>query len=90
MPKAATRSALVDTATKCLAIAASSPSAASAQSRAVLALVSVSSVPKVFEHTMNSVSAGSRSRTASTKSVPSMLETKRKVRARSEKCFSAS
>ena len=32
---------------------------------------------------MNSVSAGSRSRVASTKSVPSTLETKRNVRSRS-------
>ena len=49
------------------------------QSRALWALVIVSSVVKVFDETMNSVSAGSRSRVASTKSVPSMLETKRKV-----------
>ena len=55
---------------------------ASAQSRAVRALVIVSSVVKVFEETMNSVSAGSRSRVASTKSVPSTLETKRKVMSR--------
>ena len=47
------------------------------------ALVIVSRVVKVFEETMNSVSAGSRSRTASAKSVPSTLETKRKVRPRS-------
>jgi hypothetical protein len=46
-------------------------------------LVIVSSVVKVFEETMNSVSAGSRSRVASAKSVPSTLETKRKVRSRS-------
>jgi hypothetical protein len=39
-------------------------------------LVIVSSVVKVFEETMNSVSAGSRSRVASAKSVPSTLETK--------------
>ena len=41
------------------------------------ALVIVSSVVKVFDETMNSVSAGSRSRTASAKSVPSTFETKR-------------
>ena len=52
---------------------------ASAHSRAVWALVIVSRVVKVFDETMNSVSAGSRSRVASTKSVPSTLETKRKV-----------
>ena len=79
----ATRSALVDTATKCLAIAASSPSASTTHARAESALVSVSSVPKVFDETMNSVSSASRSRVASTKSVESTFETKRKVRSRS-------
>ena len=44
----------------------------------VRALVIVSSVVNVFEETTNSVSAGSRSRVASAKSVPSTLETKRK------------
>ncbi len=82
MPKSATCSALVDTATKCLATAASSPSAARHQRRAVRALVSVSSVVKVFEQTTKSVSAGSRSRVASAKSVASTLETKRKLRSR--------
>jgi hypothetical protein len=43
----------------------------------------VSSVVKVLEETMNSVSAGSRPCTASAKSVPSTLDTKRKVMARS-------
>ncbi len=80
MPNSETSSALVETATKCLATAASSPpSPASDHSRAVWALVIVSSVVKVFEEMTNSVSAGSRSRVASTKSVPSTLETKRKV-----------
>ena len=84
MPNSATLAALVETATKCLATAFSSPPRpASDQSRAVWALVIVSSVVKVFEETMNSVSAGSRSRTASAKSVPSTLETKRNVRPRS-------
>ena len=46
------------------------------------ALVIVSSVVKVFDEMMNSVSSASRSRVASAKSVPSMLETKRKVRSR--------
>ncbi len=55
------------------------PGPASDQARAVWALVIVSSVVKVFEETMNSVSAGSRSRVASAKSVPSTLETKRNV-----------
>ena len=55
-----------------------------ATSRArVCALVIVSSVVKVFDETMKSVSAGSRSRVASAKSVPSTLETKRNVMARS-------
>ncbi len=57
----------------------SSPSPASAHSRAVWALVIVSRVVKVFEETMNRVSAGSRSRVDSAKSVPSTLETKRKA-----------
>ena len=46
------------------------------------ALVIVSSVVNVFEETMNSVSAGSRSRVASAMSVPSTLETNRNVRSR--------
>ena len=61
----------------------SSPKAASDQSRAVCALVIVSSVVNVLDETMNSVSAGSRSRVASAKSVPSTLETKRNVSVRS-------
>ena len=84
MPNADTFSALVETATKCLATALSSPpSPLSSQSRALSALVIVSSVVKVFEETMNSVSAGSRSWTASTKSMPSTFETNRNVRSRS-------
>ena len=80
IPNSATPSALVETATKCLAIAASSPPRpARAHSRAVRALVIVSRVVNVFEQTTNSVSAGSRSRVASAKSVPSTLETKRKL-----------
>ena len=51
--------------------------------------MSVSSVVKVLEETTNSVSAGSRSRVASAKSVGSMLETNRAVRSRSEKARSA-
>ena len=85
IPNSETPSAFVDTATKCFAIADSSPpSPASVQSRALWALVIVSSVVKVFEQTTKSVSAGSRSRVASTKSVPSTLETKRKVISRFE------
>ena len=43
------------------------------------ALVIVSSVVNVFDETINSVSAGSRSITASAKSVPSTFDTKRNV-----------
>jgi len=46
-------------------------------------LVIVSSVVNVFDEAMNRVSAGSRSRVASARSVPSTLDTKRKVIARS-------
>ena len=84
MPNFATSAALVETATKCFATDVSSPPRpASDHSRAVRALVIVSSVVKVLDDTMKSVSAGSRSRTASAKSVPSMFETNRKVRLRS-------
>ena len=56
MPNSATFSALVETATKCLATALSSPpSPSSSQRRASVALVSVSCVVKVLDATMNSV-----------------------------------
>ena len=58
MPNFVTSAALVDTATKCFATAASSPSFASAHARAEWALVMVSSVVNVFEATMNSVVCG--------------------------------
>ncbi len=57
-------------------------------SRAMRALVIVSSVVNVFEAMMNSVSLGSRSRVASAKSVPSTLETKRNVSER-DRCSGA-
>src|SRR5450755_2280798 len=82
MPNFETRSALVETATKCLATADSSPNSPTTQSRAEVALVSVSSVPKVLEEMMNSVSSADRSRVASTKSVESTLETNRNVMSR--------
>ncbi|CAM5715849.1 hypothetical protein SGLAM104S_07297 [Streptomyces glaucescens] len=84
MPKSATFSAFVDSATKCLATA-SCPvfSSRSSQLRAEVALVTVSMVVKVFDATTNSVSAASRSRRASCRSAPSTLETKRTVRSRS-------
>jgi hypothetical protein len=76
---------LVETATKCFATAAvSPPSPARLHSRAEAALVMVSRVVNVFDETMKRVSAGSRSWTASEKSVPSTFETKRKVSERSE------
>src|SRR5262249_31927470 len=84
MPNLETSAALVDTATKCFATdLSSSPSPASDHWRAVCALVMVSSVVKVFDETMNRVSSGSSPCTASAKSVPSTLETKRKVIERS-------
>ena len=82
MPNFATSSALVETATKCLATASSWCSAFSAHVRAVWALVIVSRVVKVFEEMIKSVSSGSRSRVASSTSVPSAFETKRKVMSR--------
>ena len=84
MPNFATAVALVDTATKCLATELSSPPKPfSSQARAESALVIVSSVVNVLDDTMNSVSAASRSRTPSAKSVPSIFETYRNVIARS-------
>jgi hypothetical protein len=50
--------------------------------RAASAFAIVSSVVNVLDETMNSVSAGSISRVASTKSVPSTFDTKRKIRSR--------
>ncbi len=82
MPNVVTSSAFVETATKCFAIADSSPSEASAHSRAVWAFVIVSSVVNVFEETMNKVSSAARSCVASAKSVESTFETKRNVRSR--------
>src|SRR2546423_15455706 len=73
VPNLATSLALVETATKCLATALSSPSALTSQRRAVWALVSVSSVVKLFDETITSVSAGARSRSASVMSGPSVL-----------------
>ena len=49
-----------------------------------VALVRVSRVPNVFEEMMKSVSSAAGRATASTKSVASTLETKRKVRSRRE------
>src|SRR5262245_44900001 len=80
MPNLATASALVDIATKCRAIELSFlPKASRIQTRAVCAFVIVSSVVKVLEQTIKSVSDGSSPRTDSTKSVPSTFETNRNV-----------
>src|SRR6266699_5528972 len=85
IPNFRTSEVLVETATKCFATDLSSPpSPASDQARAVWAFVIVSSVVKVFEEMMNNVSAASRPCTASAKSVPSTLETKRNVMERSQ------
>jgi hypothetical protein len=78
MPKAFTRAASVETATKWRATArASAPRPRSSHARALSAFVIVSCVVKVFDATTNSVSAGSRSRVASKRSVASTFETKR-------------
>ncbi len=74
IPKSATRSALVETATKWSATA-DSPSASTSQARAVRALVSVSIVPKVFDATTNNVDAGSESASTEATSAPSTFET---------------
>ena len=76
MPKSATLSSAVDTATKCFATASDSSSPDSPSSSQALhsrALVSVSSVPKVLLATMNSVVAGSRPLRLVPASVGSML-----------------
>ncbi len=77
----ATASALVETATKCLATAASSPpSPASAHSRARARVGHRLQGGEGLRGDRRTASpAGSRSRVDSTKSVPSTLETKRKV-----------
>jgi hypothetical protein len=82
MPNSETRSAFVDTATKCRATASSLPSSPTTQSRAERAFVSVSRVPNVLDEMMNSVSSADRSRVASTKSVESTFDTNRNVRSR--------
>ncbi len=89
IPNLVAASMLVETAAKCLATAASGPSRCSSHVRAAAALVMVSNVVKVFDETMNSVSAASRSRVASVRSAPSTLATKRKVIDRSLKSRSA-
>ena len=75
MPNSATLSSWVETAAKWSPTAAS-PSACAIQARAVVALVIVSWVVKVFEETMNSVRDGSSPRSVSAMSAPSTLETK--------------
>ncbi len=86
MPNLDTSAALVESATKCFGdralVAAEGRRVERSQSRAVWALVSVSSVVNVFDATMKSVSSGSRSRVFSAKSLPSTLETKRETMSR--------
>ena len=76
MPNLRTSSVAVDTATKCLGTAASSPELASSHARALRAFVSVSCVVKVLLSTMKSVCSGSTSATASDRCVPSTFDTK--------------
>src|SRR6516164_830422 len=85
MPNLRTSASLVETATKCLATAASLLSASTIHLRAVAALVIVSSVVKVFDDRMNSVSAALRSWVASANAAPSTLATNRKFIERSVK-----
>ena len=75
MPNSATLSSWVETAAKWSPTAAS-PTPCAIQARAVLALVIVSSVVKVFDETMNIVRDGSSPRSVSPMSAPSTLETK--------------
>ena len=76
MPKSSTSFLFVETATKCFDTA-ESPSASVSQRRAAVALVSVSSVENVFDATMKSVVAGSRSSSLATRSAGSTLDTNR-------------
>ena len=75
MPNSATLSSWVETAAKWSPTAAS-PTPCAIQARAVLALVIVSSVVKVFDETMNKVRDGSSPRSVSPMSAPSTFETK--------------
>ena len=87
MPNAVTAFTLVLTATKCFSTASRSFTgfkAFSSQAFRLSAFVIVSWVVKVFEQTITNVSAGSRSRVISAKSVPSTFERKRKSRSRCE------
>ena len=76
MPNFDTSSALVDSAAKCLAIAASGAPDFRNQRRAVWALVSVSCVVKVFDAIRNRLVSGSIRFSVSAMCVPSTLETK--------------
>ena len=79
--KASIALALVETAAKCRA-GAPSPSRSTIHWRASFALVSVSSVVNVFEHTTNSVRAGSAFSSTSPSCTPSMFETQCRRRLR--------
>src|SRR5439155_17029728 len=68
MPNFRTSAVAVETATKCLATARSSPSARTHQARAVRAFVSVSIVVNVLDATTKSVSWGSEEHTAALQS----------------------
>ena len=76
IPNLPTPAALVESAAKCLATAASSLAAASSQALALLALVMVSWVVKVLDATRKSVVSGFKSLVVSAMWVPSTLDTK--------------
>ena len=76
MPNFRTSASLVEIATKCFSICASSIAASRNHLRAVCALVIVSCVVKVFDAIMKSVVSGERPFSVSAICVPSMFETK--------------
>ena len=82
MPNSATSFAAVESATKCFATAALSPSALTSQSFAASALDIVSCVVNVFDATMKSVSAAFTWRSVSARCVESTFETKKNLRLR--------
>ena len=77
MPNSATSFAAVESATKCFATAALSPSALTSQSFAASALDIVSCVVKVLDAVMKRVSLALTARSVSAMWVESTLETKK-------------
>ena len=76
MPNFTTSASLVESATKCFATAAASPSFFTSHSRALRAFVIVSCVVNVLEATMKSVWSALISRSVSARWVESTFETK--------------